>query len=167
MLSPLLIHLYMHEAHMPEPSSISVAIGWGAIVIPKVPRIQQIVIKESDRLRAPEADRAVKLILGSLPKDTSVQRMGLLTSFLVEMAERDPHGPMVGATALLISEELGRPYWWIEASKEVHGTSTSVFPLEANSVAEAVAAFRAGPTVKLLMTVKGILDLMQDLGKTE
>ena len=150
---------------MREPSSV--AIGWGAIVLPKLPRIQQIVIKENDRLRAPEADKAVKLIMRSLPRDTGVQRMGLLTSFLVEMAERDPSGPMVGATALLISEELGRPYWWIEASKEAQGTSTSIFPLEANSVAEAVAAFRAEPTIKLLMTVKEILDLMQDLGKTE
>jgi len=150
---------------MSEPASSPVAIGWGAIVIPAQPQIQQIVIKESDRARTPEVDRVVRFAMDSYPGGAGLERMGVLTSFLVEIAGRDPAAPLVGATAALISEELGRPYWWVEAQREGGGIRTSIFPLEANSVSSAVAAFQAEPTVRMLKMARSVLDLMQDFDR--
>jgi len=141
---------------MATPSSSTGVIGWGAAAMPMKAWYHAFAIAESDRSLIHDVDDA--LAQTSSDNDPSIDRMDTLCTFIVNVAREKPGHPAIKAVAAHISDDLGHPYWWIEATEVDGRLQTSVHRLEANSPEEAEVAFIEHPHIHMMLLAGSIMN---------
>jgi hypothetical protein len=142
---------------MAETSSSKGVIGWGAAAMPLNGWHHSFTITEGDRALIHDVDDALARSISD--EDSPViDRLGTLCSFVVDVSRKKPGHPAITAVAAHISEDLGHPYWWIEANQVDGRTVTSVHRLEAKSPQEAEAAFKEQPPIHMMLLASSVMD---------
>jgi len=144
---------------MSVPTPSSAVVGWGAVAMPAKMWQQTFALTEEDRSRSEDVDRVITYAMKHY-NDPTVQRMGALTSFIAQLALEKPDNPMMRAAAALLSEEIGHPYWWVEAHVEDGGMHTSVHRIEAKTPEEAEAAFREVPQIRMMSMASALMGMV-------
>jgi len=137
--------------------------GWGGVVWPHERIHKGIPIRTNHRIYADNIDNTVAMAMRSGAKD----RMGVLTAVVAEMVLMGHESPMLGGGALLVSEEFGGRFWWIEAKKDpvMKGTYTSIYALDASTPEEAEKAFMSLPSVRMMDITNSFIDAIEQLKK--
>jgi len=149
---------------MSEPSPAPDVIGWCAVAMPLKAWHQTFLIREEDRERAPEIDKVVTYSIAHF-NAPGVEKIGALSGFVAQLAIEKPDSPMLTAGAALLSEEIGHPYWWVEAKIVEGQMATSVHRLEATNPEEAEAAFKDQPLIRMMSMTSLLMNTFRQPGK--